>query len=110
MTVTSALVAGRIANPARAATVQRRRGTIRPTLPDPYRAGGGPHRLSTGAPATLDPGGPMKPTRPNGRPHHPAVLEHQAQRAASLQLRLADAITAFAGSMQFVYLHIAVFA
>jgi uncharacterized membrane protein len=52
----------------------------------------------------------MKPTAPHGRPHHPAVLEHQAQRAASIQLRLADAITAFAGSMQFVYIHIAVFA
>jgi uncharacterized membrane protein len=52
----------------------------------------------------------MKPTTPHGRPHHPAVLEHQAQRAASIQLRLADAITAFAGSMQFVYIHIAVFA
>jgi uncharacterized membrane protein len=51
----------------------------------------------------------MKPTAPKLRPHHPAVLEHQAQRAASSQLRLADAITAFAGSMQFVYLHIVVF-
>jgi uncharacterized membrane protein len=52
----------------------------------------------------------MKPTAPHGRPRHPAVLEHQAQRAASIQLRLADAITAFAGSMQFVYIHVAVFA
>ena len=52
----------------------------------------------------------MKGTLRNGRPHHPAVLEHQAQRAASIQLRLADAITSFAGSMQFVYIHIAVFA
>jgi uncharacterized membrane protein len=52
----------------------------------------------------------MKPAAPKGRPHHPAVLEHQAERAASAQLRLADAITAFAGSMQFVYLHIVVFA
>jgi len=52
----------------------------------------------------------MKPTAPKDRPHHPVVLEHQAERAASIQLRLADAITAFAGSMQFVYLHIAIFA
>jgi uncharacterized membrane protein len=51
----------------------------------------------------------MNPPAPDRRRHHPAVLEHQAQRAASLQLRLADAITAFAGSMQFVYIHIAVF-
>ena len=41
--------------------------------------------------------------------HHPVVLEEQARRAASVQLRVADWITAFAGSMNFVYLHIAVF-
>ncbi|HEU5469274.1 MAG TPA: DUF1003 domain-containing protein [Actinophytocola sp.] len=32
--------------------------------------------------------------------HHPVVLAH---RQADLQLRIADAITAFAGSMPFVY-------
>jgi uncharacterized membrane protein len=37
--------------------------------------------------------------------HHPAVFEHQAQRAADIQVRIADAITAFAGSMRFVYIH-----
>ena len=42
-------------------------------------------------------------------PHHPVVLEEQARRAASLQLRIADWITGFAGSMHFVYLHIAIF-
>ena len=42
--------------------------------------------------------------------HHPVVLEQQAQRAADLQLRIADRITAFAGSMNFVYLHIGIFA
>lgn len=41
---------------------------------------------------------------------HPAVLAHQRQRAADRQLRLADAITAFAGSMPFVYVHVAGFA
>ena|SRR5258708_6327876 len=41
--------------------------------------------------------------------HHPVVLEEQAQRAAHAQLRIADWITAFAGSMTFVYLHIALF-
>jgi len=45
----------------------------------------------------------------NGR-HHPIVVEKQAQRAADLQLRIADWITAFAGSMPFVYLHVALFA
>ncbi|MEP6462291.1 MAG: DUF1003 domain-containing protein [Frankiaceae bacterium] len=41
---------------------------------------------------------------------HPVVARHQAQRAANLQLRTADAITAFAGSMPFVYLHTVLFA
>ncbi len=41
--------------------------------------------------------------------HHPAVVAHQAHRAADTQLRIADAITAFAGSMPFVYIHAAVF-
>src|SRR6266487_15482 len=36
-------------------------------------------------------------------PHHPVVLEEQEQRAA-------DWITGFAGSMKFVYLHVALFA
>jgi uncharacterized membrane protein len=36
---------------------------------------------------------------------HPVVLRLDADRAADLQLRIADRITAFAGSMPFVYLH-----
>src|SRR3954454_1333963 len=44
------------------------------------------------------------------RSHHPTVLAAQERRAADLQLRVADAITAFAGSMPFVYAHIVVFA
>jgi uncharacterized membrane protein len=42
--------------------------------------------------------------------HHPVVVEHAARRAADLQLRVADAITAFAGSMPFVYIHAVLFA
>ncbi|QNE16978.1 DUF1003 domain-containing protein [Kribbella qitaiheensis] len=42
--------------------------------------------------------------------HHPVVVAHQRARAADLQLRVADAITAFAGSMTFVYLHGGLFA
>jgi uncharacterized membrane protein len=50
-------------------------------------------------------------SQPPSKPqHHPVVLAAQAQRAADLQLRIADAITAFAGSMRFVYLHAIVFA
>src|SRR5687767_10627510 len=37
--------------------------------------------------------------------HHPVVVEHAARRASDFQLRIADAVTAFAGSMPFVYLH-----
>ena len=44
------------------------------------------------------------------RPQHPVVLAHQALRAADVQVRIADAITAFAGSMRFVYVHVVVFA
>ena len=42
--------------------------------------------------------------------HHPVVLEQQQRRAQDVQLRIADWITAFAGSMQFVYIHILLFA
>ena len=38
--------------------------------------------------------------------HNPALLEHARVRAASVQNRVADRITAFAGSMTFVYLHV----
>jgi uncharacterized membrane protein len=44
------------------------------------------------------------------RDHHPVVVAQTAHRSADRQLRAADAITAFAGSMPFVYLHAAVFA
>ena len=42
-------------------------------------------------------------------PQHPVVLEEQARRAADIQLRIADWITALAGSMNFVYLHVVLF-
>ena len=41
---------------------------------------------------------------------HPVVTTHRERRRADVQLRVADAITAFAGSMPFVYVHIVVFA
>ena len=41
--------------------------------------------------------------------HHPAVVAAEAHRAANVQLRIADAITGFAGSMRFVYIHAVVF-
>jgi uncharacterized membrane protein len=42
--------------------------------------------------------------------HHPVVAAQMEHRAANVQLRIADAITAFAGSMRFVYLHALIFA
>lgn len=41
---------------------------------------------------------------------HPALIQHAQDRALHLQNRIADRITAYAGSMHFVYLHVALFA
>ena len=43
-------------------------------------------------------------------PVHPALLEHAVQRSKSVQNRIADQVTRFAGSMTFVYLSIVWFA
>ena len=37
---------------------------------------------------------------------NPALLEHARKRAESVQNRIADRITTFAGSMAFVYIHV----
>jgi|tagenome__1003787_1003787.scaffolds.fasta_scaffold20796444_2 uncharacterized membrane protein len=42
--------------------------------------------------------------------HHPAVLDEAERRSQAFQLRLADRITTFAGSMNFVWFHAALFA
>jgi uncharacterized membrane protein len=42
--------------------------------------------------------------------HHPAVAKDLEKRASDVQLKVAAAITAFAGSMAFVYVHIVIFA
>ena len=41
--------------------------------------------------------------------HHPVVKRLDAERAVNFQLRIADRITSFAGSMPFVYLHVLLF-
>ena len=43
-------------------------------------------------------------------PIDPALLKHEQERAEARQNRLADRVTAFAGSMLFVYIHIIWFA
>jgi uncharacterized membrane protein len=53
---------------------------------------------------------PETPTRPPGGTMHPAYRRVAERRAAQVQLRVADAITKFAGSMAFVYIHVGVFA
>jgi uncharacterized membrane protein len=45
-----------------------------------------------------------------GQVHHPAVLDEARRRSDDFQLRLADRITTFAGSMNFVWIHAALFA
>jgi len=42
--------------------------------------------------------------------HHPVVIAQTEKRTANVQLRVADAITRFAGSMRFVYIHVVIFA
>ena len=41
---------------------------------------------------------------------HPTVTKLRIKRAEDVQLKIADAITAFAGSMPFVYVHVVLFA
>src|ERR1700753_3550929 len=52
---------------------------------------------------------PHRLLRNNQRPH-PGVLEEAKRRSDKFQLRLADTITAFAGSMNFVWIHAVLFA
>jgi uncharacterized membrane protein len=42
--------------------------------------------------------------------HHPVVIRQVERRASDVQLKAADAITTFAGSMPFVYIHALIFA
>ena len=44
------------------------------------------------------------------RSEHPVVTRQRQKRDEHLQLRIADVITRFAGSMPFVYVHVAAFA
>ena len=51
----------------------------------------------------------IPPKHPRVASHHPVVDRLKAERAKDVQLRLADRITAFVGSMPFVYLHVVLF-
>jgi uncharacterized membrane protein len=63
------------------------------------------HSLETSAGATEQPAFLERVSHLALEPN-PALVEHAKQRAESVQNRIADRITAFAGSMQFVYLHV----
>ncbi len=52
----------------------------------------------------------MTTAHPDVHSEHPAVAKLRESRGVDVQLRVADAITKFAGSMSFVYLHVVVFA
>ena len=52
----------------------------------------------------------MPPLQAPQRTEHPVVTRQREKRAARLGLRVADAITSFAGSMPFVYVHVVGFA
>jgi uncharacterized membrane protein len=58
----------------------------------------------------MTPEAPMTTTTQAPPAHHPVVSALAKRRAEDLQLRVADKITAFAGSMTFLYLHAGVFA
>jgi uncharacterized membrane protein len=71
----------------------------------------------TSAPTSADSTAPSGKKKHSIRPSHivqgghtPVVMQEAERRAASVQLRIADAITSFAGSMAFVYVHIVLFA
>jgi uncharacterized membrane protein len=52
---------------------------------------------------------PKRPYQPHDEQHSPVVLFQLKKRASDWQLRLADRITLFAGSMAFVWLHVGIF-
>ncbi len=52
----------------------------------------------------------LRPTPELGPPINPALLKREEERAQAAQNRIADRITAFSGSMLFVYVHVIWFA
>ncbi|SRR6266542_3878021 len=59
---------------------------------------------------TVDQRTRAEPAVARRREANPALVQHARERAESVQNRVADRITAFAGSMRFVYLHVLWFA
>jgi uncharacterized membrane protein len=61
-------------------------------------------------PSGLTGGGNSMPKLDPNILHHPVVVTQFQKRVADVQLRIADKITFFADSMNFVYLHVILFA
>jgi uncharacterized membrane protein len=61
---------------------------------------------SEGSGSTKEQSAVLKRLSRLSRERNPALVEHAEEQAKSVQNRIADRITAFAGSMRFVYLHI----
>ena len=76
--------------------------TTSPTQRGPTR--NGKHKVRHRVHKVLFPVPKLKP------PIDPALLQHEKERADAAQNRVADRITAFSGSMLFVYIHIIWFA
>ena len=67
--------------------------------------------MSVNEPSVAPPdSGPSGAVLKSRQPRHPVAARLDAERAADVQLRVADRITAFAGSMPFVYIHAIAFA
>jgi uncharacterized membrane protein len=63
--------------------------------------------MSTGATSVVD---DAPSYTPHDEQHSPVVLRNLKKRSDDWQLALADRITTFAGSMTFVWVHVAIFA
>src|SRR5262249_23653928 len=72
----------------------------------------GTTRMTTSQPETVRHKPQLIPRRlvRSDQIHHPAVLAEAKRRSDDIQLRLADRITAFAGSIDFVSIHAVLFA
>jgi uncharacterized membrane protein len=82
---------------------RRWRGSSEPRRTgDPGRGGTTPCRRTTPRPTRRR----TDITRRSPRPLNPALLKDAEHRAENVQNRIADRVTAFSGSMAFVYLHI----
>jgi uncharacterized membrane protein len=75
---------------------------MEPTTTDDTLAKGGSMSIQDGSRTETAP----VPSHRTIRKPNPALLEHARERAKSRENRFADRVTAFSGSMRFVYIHV----